>query len=354
MAGGIGSRFWPVSRREKPKQFLDILQTGRTLLQQTYDRFIQICPAENIFVVTNQIYEGLVAEQLPELSDTQILGEPMRRNTAPCVAYANMKIRRRNPEARIVVAPSDHLILQEEKFIKTISEGLAFVSKSKNLMTLGITPSRPETGYGYIQLSEHANLNRTIIPVKSFTEKPDRKTAEMFIETGEFLWNSGIFIWTLESIDKAFQRFLPDIAGLFADEEAEIFKNPNQEKSIIQKIYSECRNISIDKGIMEYADCVSVLRADFGWSDLGTWDSLHTNLPHNEDGNALNSQQIICSNVKNSIIHISKDTLLVAEDLDGYIIAESNKVILICKKENESKIRTFVNEAEMKGGEKYL
>ena len=270
MAGGIGSRFWPMSRKDMPKQFLDILGTGRTLLQQAFDRFSKLIPVENFYVVTSVDYTELVQKQLPQLSKSQILGEPLRRNTAPCIAYAANKIKTINPNANLIVAPSDHLIQKEEEFLRQISKGLDFVANKRALLTLGIHPSRPETGYGYIQIGEKSVYKdfENLHQVKTFTEKPDIQMAEIFVDSGEFFWNSGIFLWSLPTILRAFEAHLSEVSVLFA--QGEHLYNTPDEKSFINKIYSECMGISIDYGIMEKSDNVYVLTADFGWSDLGT------------------------------------------------------------------------------------
>ncbi|MDQ3101870.1 MAG: mannose-1-phosphate guanylyltransferase, partial [Bacteroidota bacterium] len=274
MAGGIGSRFWPMSRSAYPKQFLDFLGLGRTLLQQTYDRFLEICPPENILVVTNAQYAAIVKEQLPALSDHQILPEPSRRNTAPCVAYANHVIAARDPEACIIVAPSDHLVLKEEAFRETVRLAVELASKNDRLVTLGILPSRPDTGYGYIQFTDAETPHARIKKVKTFTEKPDHETAQSFIDSGDFVWNAGIFIWSLKSIRKAFKEHLPDLETRF--EEGSGIYGTSSEHAFIEGAYADCPNISVDYGIMEKAKNVYTIVSDFGWSDLGTWGSLYT------------------------------------------------------------------------------
>lgn len=353
MAGGVGSRFWPLSKTEKPKQFLDILGTGRTLLQQTFNRFTKICPVENIYIVTNERYTELTKKQLPELNDNQILSEPAKRNTAPCIAYSNLKIKAENPNAVIVTAPSDHLILDENNFIEIIKQSFGFVEKYDNLLTLGIKPSRPETGYGYIQISDKIHKDYTSInKVKSFTEKPDKETAEKFLESGEFLWNSGIFVWSLKSINSAFKKYLPTVSELFSDVSA--ITSPEKENTFISEVYAECESISIDKGIMEHAENVYVMPSDFGWSDLGTWDSLYENNTKSKYGNVKNSKKILCYNTSNTIINIPDNKLIVVEGLQNYIIAESENTLLICKRDNEKKIREFVEDVEEKFGDKYI
>ncbi len=354
MAGGIGSRFWPISRTEKPKQFLDILGVGKTLLRQTFDRFTNLCPTQNIYIVTNDEYTDIVKEILPEINFKNILAEPMRRNTAPCIAYANLKIRQENTNAKIVVAPSDHLILNEIKFIDVIRKSFEFVEENDGLLTLGITPHRPETGYGYIQIddSEESEIQENIIRVKTFTEKPDKQTAEAFLKSGEFFWNSGIFIWSLKCIDKAFNSYLPDIAKLFIP--LENFTSSNTEKDFIIEAYSECKNISIDKGVMEHAENVFVFCTEFGWSDLGTWDSLYEKSKKDENGNALIGNNILTYDTTNSIINVPKEKLVVVQGIDDYIIAESDNILLICKKNDEKKIRQFVNDVKLNKGEKFI
>ena len=353
MAGGVGSRFWPLSKTKNPKQFLDILGTGRTLLQQTFDRFIRVCPKENIYIVTNEIYAKQVAEQLPEIGQEQILSEPMRRNTAPCIAYSNLKIRQRNENAVIVVAPSDHLILNEDKFVDVIHKSFEFVSAGNSLLTLGINPTRPETGYGYIQISDNQPVGFNYInKVKSFTEKPDRDTAEKFLESGEFFWNSGIFIWTLKSINKAFKKHLSDVERLFSN--LNKISTPEKEKEYINESYSECKSISVDNGIMEHADSVFVYCTEFGWSDLGTWDSLYENSTKTDEGNVFSSDNILTYDTKNTIINVPDNKLIVVEGLEGYIIAESENTLMICKRDNEKKIREFVRDVEDKKGDSYI
>jgi len=353
MAGGVGSRFWPISRTQKPKQFLDILGTGKSLLQQTYSRFARVCPTENIYIVTSEMYKKQVAEQLPQLNAEQILAEPARRNTAPCIAYSNLKIKSKNPDANIVVAPSDHLILDETKFVEVIEKSFEFVSQNDTLLTLGINPTRPETGYGYIQIDEEKPKNFNFInKVKSFTEKPDKETAKKFLESGEFVWNSGIFIWSLKSIDKAFDKFLPEIAQIFSD--TNNVETIEKELNFVKEAYAECKNISIDNGIMEHAQNVYVYPTEFGWSDLGTWDSLYELSNKNKDGNVSNYDNVLYYNTQNTLINIPKDKLLVVDGLDGYIIAESDNILMITKRDNEKKIREFVKDVELKKGSDFI
>lgn len=350
MGGGVGSRFWPFSRESKPKQFLDFFGTGYSLLRMTFDRLNKILPTENIFIVTNEIYSNLIQEELPELSSSQILYEPIRRNTAPCIAFASYHINAINPNANIVVAPSDHLILKEDEFLSIIEKAFTFVEKYEILLTLGIKPSRPETGYGYIQLSEEKidNVNK----VKVFTEKPNVDLAKVFYESGEFLWNSGIFIWNVKTILKAFREHLPDVSNIFDHGEG-VFNTP-EERNFINERFSSCPNISIDYGIMEKSSNVCVMGADFGWSDLGTWGSLHEISDKDDKANV----GLICKTMfidsSENIVSLPKEKLAVIQGLDGYIVAESGKVLLICKKEEEQRIRQFVTDVKLEYGDEYI
>ncbi|MBK7968452.1 MAG: mannose-1-phosphate guanylyltransferase [Bacteroidetes bacterium] len=353
MAGGIGSRFWPMSRNAFPKQFLDILGTGKTLLQQTYDRFLKACPKENIVVVTNEAYVDLVQQQLPDLDPSQVLGEPFRKNTAPCIAYASYKISHLNPNAKIVVAPSDHVILKEEAFIKAILKGLDFVDKNESLLTLGIQPSRPDTGYGYIQfIDDKREEENKISKVKTFTEKPNLEMANFFLQTGEFLWNAGIFLWSVKNIQKALKEHLPEIDGLF-HEAAEHFKTAD-ENEFVRKAYEQCTNISIDFGVMEKAKNVFVMSAEFGWSDLGTYGSLYEHIRHDANENAVVGKNVMVYETKNCIINVPKEKLVVVQGLDDYIVVESDNTLLICRKSDEQQIRQFVNDVKLNKGEKFV
>lgn len=346
MAGGIGSRFWPMSRTSHPKQFLDILGTGETLIQQTYRRLKRICPEENIYIVTNDMYKDLIHEQLKGITDEQIICEPSRKNTAPCIAYANHKIGLKNPNANIVVAPADHLILKEDEFVRVINLALSYTEKDDFLVTLGITPSRPDTGYGYIQFdSNHSSINDEIKKVKTFTEKPDLELAKQFIESGEFCWNSGMFIWSLKSINKAFDKLLPQMNQQFKDG-ADVYNTP-EEVDFIQKTYSVCKNISIDYGIMEKSTNVFVISADIGWSDLGTWGSIYTHLPLDENKNAIVGKSVLMYDSSNNIVNVPNDKLVVLQGLDDYIVVESDNILLVCKKQDEQKIKQFVNDIKL-------
>jgi mannose-1-phosphate guanylyltransferase len=346
MAGGIGSRFWPMSRTSFPKQFHDILGTGNTLIQMTYKRFRRVCPAENILVVTNEKYRSLVLEQLPDLQSDQVLCEPYMRNTAPCIAYANFKIEPRNAQARIIVAPSDHLVTDETAFVETINIALAEASDADNLVTLGIKPHRPDTGYGYIQFEEKENAaNPNIKQVKTFTEKPDIDLANKFLASGDFYWNSGIFIWSIESIQAAFAAHLSDVFNLFAEERA-AFNTPN-EAAAIESIYLACDNISIDYGVMEKAKNVSVVLSDFGWSDLGTWGSLYDHLPLDLHNNGVVGEKTMLYNCTNNVVYSSDDKLVVLDGMNGFILVDTKDALLVCKKNDEQKIKKFVHDIKM-------
>ncbi len=354
MAGGVGTRFWPMSKISRPKQFIDVLGTGKTLIQMTFDRFLNICPPENILVVTNEIYKDLVLEQLPLMKEYQILCETARRNTAPCVAYANYKIKEDNPEALVVVAPSDHIILKEEEFVNNIKTALKAASENDWLLTLGIKPSRPDTGYGYIQFLEEQVYadNDHLYKVKTFTEKPNLEIAKSFLESGDFLWNSGIFIWSLKNIMSAFETHLDDVDKLFRQGEG--IYNTAEEAEFIEKIYSVCRNISIDYGIMEKAENVYTLAVDFGWSDLGTWGSLYTIRDKDADSNAVVGNNVMLYNSKDCIVNMPKDKLVVLQGLDDYIVVENDNTLLVCRKEDEQQIRQFVADIKVEKGEKYV
>lgn len=349
MAGGVGSRFWPFSRNNRPKQFLDFFGTGRSLIQMTYDRFRQVVPAENILIVSNVIYKEMILEQLPELKEDQVLLEPHRRNTAPCIAYAVNRIKAITRQANIIVAPSDHLILKENDFLDTLKTGLDFVANNDALLTLGIKPSRPETGYGYIQIEDGTGNMRK---VKTFTEKPDLELAKVFVETGEFFWNSGIFLWNLNAIDHAFETLLPDVASRFSAGR-DVFNTPG-EQQFIDEIYPTCMNVSIDYGIMEKAPNVFVLCSDFGWTDLGTWGSLYEMSEKDENRNVTLKCNSLYYDSNSNIVVLPQGKLAVIEDLEGYLVAESDNVLLICKKDDEAKIRQFVNDAVVSFDGEYI
>jgi mannose-1-phosphate guanylyltransferase len=355
MAGGVGVRFWPLSKVSRPKQFLDILGVGKSLIQMTVNRFKQICPDENIYIVTNEIYYDLVKEQLPQLTDEQIILEPMRRNTAPCIAYANYKIKQHNPDANIVVAPSDHVILNEKSFINHIQAAIFCIENNPWLLTLGIQPTRPDTGYGYIQFDENNKYapEQRISKVKLFTEKPELELAKQFLESGDFLWNAGIFVWKLSVIEKAFDLYLPDVSELFKQYADKI--NTPFEKETMHTIYEQCRSISIDYGIMEKATNVHVLSSDFGWSDLGTWGSLFEQLKRDENNNTVHAHKdVFLYDAKDCIINTPKGKVVVVQGLHDYIVSESDNTLLICKKQDEQQIRQFVSDVQMQKGDKYI
>lgn len=350
MGGGIGSRFWPFSRENKPKQFLDFFGIGRSLLQMTVDRFAKIIPMENIYIVTNQRYASLVKEQLPLLRDNQILLEPARRNTAPCIAYAAYHIKACNPEANIVVAPSDHLILKEEEFLASIQQGFDFVKKNNALLTLGIKPSRPETAYGYIQRGDE--MIGDFAKVKTFTEKPNLDLAKVFQASGEFFWNSGLFLWNVDSIIEAFHKFLPDLTARF-DMGVNIF-NTSEEAGFISEHFPYAPNISIDYGIMEKADNVYMLCVDIGWADLGTWGSIFDIAPHDESNNAILKTRALTYESEDNIISLENNNrLAVIQGLKDFIVAESGNVLLICKKKDEDRIKQYMADAQIKYGDEF-
>ena len=378
MAGGVGSRFWPFSREDKPKQFLDFFGTGRSLLQMTVDRFRPLVPIENVFIVTNVAYKALIMEQIPDLNEGQILCEPARRNTAPCIAYATAHIRalclnragltaanqdwsRPEMQVNIVVAASDHLILEEEKFRQTISKAFEFVSQNKAICTLGMTPTRPETGYGYIQFvidkpdevkdERFKTKGEGIYPVKTFTEKPNLEMAKIFLESGDFLWNSGIFIWNLQTISEAFRYLLQEVADRFR--EGELLMGTDQEEDFIEQIFPKCPNISIDYGIMEKADNVFVLPSSFGWSDLGTWGSLYELSEKDEAQNVSLHSDAVFYEASGNVVTLEPGKLAVVQGVDDMIIAEQNNVLLVCKKAEEQHIKQFVADIQGKFGGKY-
>ncbi|KAA6314376.1 Mannose-1-phosphate guanylyltransferase RfbM [termite gut metagenome] len=348
MGGGIGSRFWPFSRTTLPKQFLDFLGTGRSLLQLTFDRFNNIIPTENILIVTNDLYAGLIKEQLPELKPEQILLEPMRRNTAPCIVWAAYHIRAINPRANIIVAPSDHLILKEGDFLTAVQKGLRFVAASNNLLAIGVKPNRPETEYGYIQIAGQKRKN--LYKVKTFTEKPELELAKVFFESEEFYWNSGLFMWNVNAIIKIAEKLLPDLTVKLC---SKVYGTPD-EKAFIDEQYPTCPNISIDYGIMEKADNVYVSLGDFGWSDMGTWGALYDISPKDRNRNAVLKGQSLLYNCNGNIIVLPEDKLAVIDGLDGYLVAESDNILLICKKDEEHAIRKYVNDVQIKMGDEYI
>ena len=348
MAGGVGTRFWPYSRNAKPKQFLDVLGTGKTLLQSTYERFLPLCPRENIIVVTNEELAGITKAQLG-LGDQQLIIEPMRKNTTACIALASHKIAKISPQAVMIVSPADHLILNEDEFLKTARASIEFAKDQDKLITLGITPTRPETGYGYIQyLGGESPLKK----VKTFTEKPALELAKKFLDSGDFVWNSGIFIWGVQAILSALEKYQPELAEVFT-EAATRFSTP-QEKQAIQSAYGQSKNISIDYGVMEKADNVYVWLSNFAWTDLGSWSSLYDIQKKDENRNVVDAQAMVY-HTRNSVIKGAKDKLMVVQGLDGYLVGEFDNVIIVCEKDKEDLFRRFVNDLKTRPqGNDYL
>lgn len=354
MAGGVGARFWPMSNSTTPKQFIDILGDGQTLIQKTFNRFARVCPKENIYIVTNKAYKDITKEQLPDISEEQIILEPYRRNTAPCIAYANYKIKAKNKDAIIVVAPSDHHIEKEDVFVDIISKGLEITSLNPYLLTIGIRPTYPNTGYGYIQYDEDesSSINSSVFSVKTFTEKPELEMAKSFIESGDFLWNSGIFIWSLASIEKAFENYLPDVNDLFKQGEG-LYNTPGEE-AFIERIYQVCRKISIDYGVMEKADNVWVYAAHFGWSDLGTWSALYELRKKDENQNAVVGNHVKLYDSSKCIVNVPRNKVVVVQGLDDYIVVENDNMLLICKKSDEQQIRQYVTDIQVDFGKEFV
>lgn len=350
MCGGIGSRFWPYSRESRPKQFLDFLGTGRSLLQMSFDRISSLVPPENVLVVTNAQYKSLISEQLPELPDDNILLEPARRNTAPCIAWAAYHIAARDPEASIIVCPSDHLITRDEIFRDAILKGFEFVETHDALLTLGITPTRPETGYGYIQVGE--KVDGDICRVKTFTEKPKLELAKVFLETGEFFWNSGIFLWSAKTIIRELIANAPDVANVF--EKGRHLFGTSAERQFIEENFPGCVGISIDFAVMEKAKNVYVECVSFGWNDLGTWSALYDNSPKNRDANVTQNCRVLAYDSTDNIFAVKDDKLVVVAGLSGYIVADRGDVLLICPKAEEQKIKQMVNDVKMTFGDKYI
>lgn len=351
MAGGVGSRFWPVSRTDYPKQFLDILGTGETLIQQTFKRFENLVPDENIYVVTSSDYVELVEKQLPFIKRENILGEPERKNTAPCIAYATFRILQRDPQASVIVAPSDHLIMDQSQFEATCTTALEFAEKNDALVTIGIRPSYPNTGYGYIHF-DNSTINADVHPIQSFTEKPDARLATQFVNSGEYLWNSGIFVWKAQSIVKALEQFLPDLHQLF--NEKHTWLGTSFERLLIADIYTRCNNISIDFGVMEKASNVFVIPASFRWSDLGTWNSAWENMGKDECHNAVAGNDVMVIDTTKCVIHASDNKLVVLQGLQEYIVVDTKDVLLICQKEKEQEIKNYVSEVKKIKGDRYL
>jgi mannose-1-phosphate guanylyltransferase len=348
MAGGIGSRFWPMSRKHMPKQFLDILGTGKSFIRATFERFLPLVPVENFYVVTNTMYKDLVLEHIPELDPKQVLCEPIRRNTAPCIAYAAYTLQKEHPNANMIVTPSDHLILNEVDFHAIIKECLEYAENNDALMTVGIRPSRPETGYGYIQKSNNDLISR----VKCFTEKPHLELAQTFVECGEFFWNSGIFIWTVENIIKAFEKHLPDHHALFEAAKNDI--GTEREQKALEQVFSESKSISVDYGIMEKADNVYVRCGDFGWSDVGTWSSVYQLSRKDRYANTKSHEGCYTYNTRSSIISVPKDKIAVVNGLRDYIVVDTDDVLMICPRSEEHSIKMYIDDVKFDGGEKHI
>lgn len=344
MAGGVGSRFWPMSTKDKPKQFIDVLGVGRTLIQLTYDRFEPICPPENVWVVTNKKYVDIVKRQLPEIPVGNILCEPCRRNTAPCIAYVSWRIKKECPTANIVVTPSDHIVLNIPEFRRVITNSLAFTSETDAIVTLGMKATRPETGYGYIQadLTSSSPRNKEIFRVDSFREKPDLETAKKYMAENNYFWNAGIFLWSVRTIVNAFRIYQPALANIF-ESMTDVY-GTDKEQDVIDERFPECENISVDYAIMEKAEEIFVCPADFGWSDLGTWGSLLVQTKHDTDGNSIIGDNVSVFETKNSIIHTVGCKQVVVQGLDGYIVAENDGRLLICKLSEEQRIKLFSGE----------
>jgi len=351
MAGGIGSRFWPMSRTDLPKQFLDILGTGKTLIQQTYERYSKLVPAENIYIVTAQEYVDIVKSQLPNFPEENIIAEPSRKSTAPCIAYIAFKLLNKDPKAVMLAAPSDNLILETDEFVKTAKKAMGFAETVNALVTIGIKPTNPNTGYGYIQ-HETKEAAPDIYKVKTFTEKPNLDLAKTFIASGDFLWNAGIFIWKVKNILAAMEKHLPEIYDVFVAEKDKF--NTPQEKEAVEEIYPQCTNISIDFGVMEKAENVYLVPASFGWSDLGTWNSAWENKDKDYFGNAVVGKKVMAVDAKNCIVHVPDNKLVLLQGLDEFIVVDTKDVLLICKKDKEQEIKDYVAEVKRNMGEKYL
>src|ERR1700722_6396449 len=351
MAGGIGSRFWPMSRQDFPKQFLDILNTGKTLIQWTYERFASFIPAKNIYVVTSHEYSEIVRDQLPQLPPENILGEPSRKNTAPCIAYMSFKLQQMDPKASLIVAPADHLILDNTAFTKVCLESLDFVNKHSAFIPLGIKPTYPNTGYGYIQYEQHS-VSDNVYKVKTFTEKPNLELAKTFLASGDFLWNAGIFVWQVKNIIHAFEKYLPEMFDVFSAEKDKF--NTDAEKEALQGIYPLCTNISIDFGIMEKADNVYLIPSSFGWSDLGTWNSAYENLEKDYLENAVAGDNVVIIDASRCMVKAGNDKLVVLQGLDKFILVDTPHVVLICQREKEQEIKEYVAEVKRNKGDQYL
>ncbi len=344
MAGGVGSRFWPMSTSDNPKQFIDVMGVGRSLLQLTFDRFKGVVDADNVWVVTNEAYVQKVHEQLPEIPMKNILSEPCRRNTAPCIAYVSYRIKVKDPKGNIVVTPSDHVVMNTQEFQRVIKGALDFTQDSDAIVTLGMKPTRPETGYGYIQanMAERSERNKEIFQVESFREKPDLATAQEYIKHNNYFWNAGIFVWNVSTIVNAFRMYQPALNRVF-EQLLDVY-GTEKEQAMINERYGECESISVDYAIMEKADEIHVFPADFGWSDLGTWGSLHTLIKKDANSNGIAGQNIKTFETSNCIINVEGNKQVVVQGLDGYIVAQRDGRLLICKLTEEQRIKEFASE----------
>lgn len=344
MAGGVGSRFWPMSTPDYPKQFVDVFGSGRTFIQMTFDRFKGLVEPENVWVVTSERYANIVKEQLPEIPTSNILLEPCRRNTAPCIAYVSWRIKVKDPQANLVITPSDHLITDVYEFQRVIKSALNFTAETDAIVTLGMKPTRPETGYGYIKadLGAVSLRNKEIYRVDEFKEKPNLETAKEYIKNKEYFWNSGLFIWNVETIVNALRVYAPDVSNIFESQQS--VYGTDKEQEVINKVFPTCPSISIDYAVMENADEIFVFPSDFGWSDVGTWGSLHTLAPVDANGNNAVGENIKFYESKNCVVHTTEEKRVIIQGLDGYIVAEKNDTLLICKLEEEQRIKDFSEE----------
>lgn len=353
LAGGKGKRLWPVSREDMPKQFLDFFSVGKTLLQQTYERMAKIIDAKNIIVATNREYVKLVAEQLPDMPEENILAEPVNRNTAPSVAWATCRILHRNQDANLVVVPSDQMIVNEESFDKNVLTGLDWVALNDGLLTMGIKPTRPEPGYGYIQISDEKISEENISRVKSFTEKPEREFAKMFMQSGEFYWNTGLFLARCSYLRECLKKIFPPVLRTIDSDDVDY--SVEKEEKCIEEHYSVYPNLSIDYGILEKSDNVYVMQCSFGWADLGTWHSMYETMSRGAGDNVVLSKKVLLDKCTGNIVKLPDDHIAVLNGLDGYIVAEKGNVLLVCKKEDSSAlVRKYINEVQMEHGEEFL
>ncbi|MDZ4839923.1 MAG: mannose-1-phosphate guanylyltransferase [Bacteroidota bacterium] len=351
MAGGVGSRFWPLSRKKLPKQFIDIFQDDKTLFQSSYERIKELCKPENIFVVTNEAYRDIIKEQQPEIPDNNILGEPSPRNTAPCIAYACMKILNRDAKAIISVVPSDHLILDQNNFVTQFNKAYQFAADNDVLLTLGIKPTRPDTGYGYIQYNDELE-NDGFYKVKTFTEKPNLQLAEEFLKSGDFVWNSGMFVWRASSIMNSFEMYMPELHKDFKSVISSFDTTAEQEA--INKVYETCTIISIDYAIMEKAKNVYTLPAYFQWSDIGTWNAMYLYSPQDENGNVIYGDMVFTRNANNCVVRVGNKKLVALNNVENLIIVESDNILLVADLNQEQDIRHVVNDIKIRYGEKFI